>query len=213
MAQKRKSARRAPPRAKRRTAAPPQPKPAPEPPPLESAPAPEGGATIPLEVGEGGFDETLTRLRQELKRWANKGRYTKVRFKFRGKQLLPDIPLAAVVAAEGLSFYWAGILRALVVNVAGGSLIDVELVNDSEKVIAQGREALLSGEVEKALEHFQKACDMDRDNASAWLNLGVARKLRGDLAGAREALEKARQVGGAKPAAVEAERILKSMEG
>jgi tetratricopeptide (TPR) repeat protein len=147
----------------------------------------------------------------ELVRWAKKGAYTKVRLKFRGRQMLPDIPLAALVAAEGLSFYWAGLLRALAVNVAGGALIEVELVNDSEKVIAQGREALLSGEVEKALEHFHRATEMDRDNADAWLNLGVAWKLRGDLAGARNALEKARTLGAKSPTAAEAERILKTL--
>jgi len=152
-------------------------------------------------------------LRSELVRWANKGRYSKVRFKFRGRQLLPDIPLAAVVAAEGLSFYWAGLLRALVVNIAGGALIDVEVVNDSEKVIAQGREALLSGDVEKALERFREATEMDRDSAQAWLNVGVASKLRGDVVGAREALEKARALGGKGPAAAEADRVLKTLGG
>jgi Flp pilus assembly protein TadD len=85
------------------------------------------------------------------------------------------------------------------------------LVNDSEKVIAQGREALLSGEVEKALEHFRRATEMDRDNPDAWLNLGVASKLRGDLAGARNALEKAQTLGAQSPTAAEAERILKTL--
>src|SRR5215211_4646710 len=108
-------------------------------PPAARAPsAPPSGTSIPFEFEIGGFEDTLEKLRSELVRWANKGRYSKVRFKFRGRQLLPDIPLAAVVAAEGLSFYWAGLLRALVVNIAGGALIDVEMVNDSEKVIAQG---------------------------------------------------------------------------
>jgi tetratricopeptide (TPR) repeat protein len=167
--------------------------------------------TIPFELDTGRIEEALEKVGSELVRWAKKGRYTKVRLKFRGRQLLPDIPLAALVAAEGLSFYWAGLLRALAVNVAGGALIDVELVNDSEKVIAQGREALLSGEVEKALEHFRKATEMDRDNADAWLNLGVASKLRGDLAGARNALEKARTLGANSLTAAEAERILKTL--
>ena len=40
-------------------------------------------------------EEGLKKLQGEVVHWANKGRYTKVRFKFRGKQLLPDIPLAA----------------------------------------------------------------------------------------------------------------------
>jgi tetratricopeptide (TPR) repeat protein len=157
-------------------------------------------------------EETLEKIRSEVVRWANKGRHTKVRLKFRGRRILPDIPLVALVAAEGLSFYWAGLLRALAVNVAGGALIDVELVNDSEKVIAQGREALLAGDVEKALEHFRQATEMDGDRPEAWLNLGIASKLRGDVAAAREALEKARVLGANGPAAAEAERVLKTLQ-
>ena len=166
---------------------------------------------LPVELGTGPLEEMLEKIRSEVVRWANKGRYTKVRFKFRGRQLLPDIPLAAIVAAEGLSFYWAGLLRALVVNVAGGTVLDVELVNDSEKVIARGREALLSGDVAGALEHFGKATEMDRDNAHAWLNLGVALKLKGDVEDARQALETARALGRGGAAAVEAERILEGL--
>src|SRR5438128_1863756 len=83
-------------------------------------------------------------LRDDVVTWANKGRYTKVRFKFRGKQLLPDIPLAAFMAAQGLTFYWGGILRALVFNLAGKAVFDVEMINDSEKRLARGKEYLLS---------------------------------------------------------------------
>jgi tetratricopeptide (TPR) repeat protein len=172
------------------------------------SPAPEA---IPIELDTGPLEEVVEKIRSEVLHWANKGRYTKVRFKFRGRQLLPDIPLAAIVAAEGLSFYWAGLLRALVVNVAGGALIDVELVNDSEKVIARGREALLSGDVPSALQHFRKAIEMDRDSANAWLNLGIALKLKGDVESARQALEKARAMALRGPTAEEAERILETL--
>src|SRR5262245_29277730 len=62
-------------------------------------------STLPVDVPAGGIDEALRKVTETLRHWANTGRYTKVRFKFRGKPLLPDIPLAAVVAAEGLTFY------------------------------------------------------------------------------------------------------------
>ena len=175
--------------------------------------SPRTPEALPVELGTGPLEEMLEKIRSEVVRWANKGRYTKVRFKFRGRQLLPDIPLAAIVAAEGLSFYWAGLLRALVVNVAGGTVLDVELVNDSEKVIKRGREALLSGDVAAALEHFGKATEMDRDNANAWLNLGVAFKLKGDVEDARQALEKARALARVDAVAEEAERVLETLPG
>ena len=168
---------------------------------------------FPIELEPARIQEALDKIRDEVTHWAKKGRYTRVRFKFRGRQLLPDIPLAAVVAAEGLSFYWAGLLRILVANFAGSALLDVELVNDSEKVIQQGKEALLSADSDKALELFRRAAEMDRDNANAHLNVGVVLKLRGDKEGARVALEKAKSLDPNGPAGMEAIRLLSTMPG
>lgn len=181
-----------------------------------SSTPPEGtaphGRVFPVEVDPKAIEESLARLRESLDRWAKKGRYTKVRFKFRGKQLLPDLPLAAVVAAEGLTFYWGGLLRALVFNLAGKTLFDVELVNDSEKQLARGKEALLSGELEKALEAFRAAVSMDVDNPRAHLNLGIAYRLKGETALARQALEQARALGAGTPVEAESERLLAQMK-
>jgi tetratricopeptide (TPR) repeat protein len=171
------------------------------------------GRAFPIELDPKRIDETLGKIRNELSHWAKKGRYTKVRFKFRGKQLLPDLPLAAVIAAEGLTFYWGGILRALLVNFGARSLFNVELVNDSEKRIQRGKEELLSGDVDKALVSFREAIDMDRDNPRAHLNVGVALKIKGDYPGARSALEKARSLDPDGPVGVEAERMIASLPG
>jgi tetratricopeptide (TPR) repeat protein len=168
----------------------------------------KGGQSLPFEIDPKAVEESLFKLRDQVTHWAKKGRYTKVRFKFRGKQLLPDIPLAAVVAVEGMTFYWAGLLRALVFTLAGNTVFDVELVNDSEKKIQAGKEQLLSGELERALELFKEALNMDRDNPHVHLNLGVALKLKGDQSGARMALEKARSLDEKGPVGAEAERLL-----
>ncbi len=143
---------------------------------------------------------------------AKKGRYTKVRFKFRGKQLLPDIPLAAVVAVEGATFYWAGLLRTLIFTLAGRSLVEVELVNDSEHRLAKGKEALLSGDLDMALAAFREAQEMDAQNPAVHLNLGIALKLQGNVSAAREALMKARELSPDGPPGTEAERLLKMLE-
>src|SRR4051794_7687449 len=147
----------------------------------EKKPEPKGGSrTLPFEVDPKKIEESLNGLKDQVVKLAKKGRYTKVRFKFRGKQLLPDLPLAAVAAFEGVTFYWAGLLRLLVFNLAGRTVLEVELVNDSEKKIQKGKEALLSGELDVALAAFQEALSMDPDNAHAHLNIGVAHKLKGD---------------------------------
>jgi len=156
-------------------------------------------------------DEALRKVTDTLRQWANAGRYTKVRFKFRGKPLLPDLPLAAVMAAEGLTFYWTGILRALLFNVAGRSVLDVELVNDSEHHVQKGKEELLGGEVDRAIAEFRTALAKQHDNPRAQLNLGVALKLKGDPAAARAALQKARSLDLGGPVGKEAERLLEGL--
>ncbi|QSQ20548.1 tetratricopeptide repeat protein [Pyxidicoccus parkwayensis] len=165
------------------------------------------GRVLPFEIDPKRMEEGLRKLQGEVVHWANKGRYTRVRFKFRGKQLLPDLPLAAVVAAEGLTFYWGGILRMLIANVVGGSVFQVELVNDAEKRVQAGKEALLSGDVDQALAHFREAVAMDRDLASAHLNVGVALKLKGDREGALAAFEKAKEKDPEGGIGAEAERL------
>jgi tetratricopeptide (TPR) repeat protein len=169
--------------------------------------------TFPFEVDPKKIEESLERFKEQVVKLAKKGRYTKVRFKFRGKQLLPDLPLAAVAAVEGLTFYWAGLLRLLVFNLASRTVLEVELVNDSEKRIQKGKEALLSGELEAALKAFKEALDMDPDNAHVHLNLGVAHKLKGDLAAARGFLEKAKSLDPKGPTGAEAERLLAGLGG
>jgi tetratricopeptide (TPR) repeat protein len=168
---------------------------------------------LPFEIDPKKVEASLNKLRDQLVAWAKKGRYTKVRFKFRGKQLLPDIPLAAVVAVEGATFYWTGLLRALVFNLAGRTIIDVELVNDSEKQLSKGKEALLSGDLDEALSAFEKAFEMDHDNPVVHLNLGIAWKLKGDHPRARTALDRAKSLDPAGPTGAEAERLLGTLKG
>ncbi len=169
--------------------------------------------TLPFEVDPKKLEESLNKLKDQVVKLAKKGRYTKVRFKFRGKQLLPDLPLAAVAAFEGLTFYWAGLLRLLVFNLAGQTVLEVELVNDSEKKIQKGKEALLSGELDAALAAFQEALDMDPDNSHAHLNIGVAHKLKGDRDAAVKALERAKTLDPKGPTGAEADRLLTGLKG
>lgn len=168
--------------------------------------------TLPFEIDPKKLEASLKKLGDQVVKVAKKGRYTKVRFKFRGKQLLPDIPLAAVAAVEGLSFYWAGLLRLLVFNLAGKTVIDIELVNDSEKKLQLGKEALLSGDLDEALAAFRQAENMDQDNPLVQLNLGIALKLSGDHPAARAALLKAKALDKTGVTANEADRLLATLK-
>lgn len=172
--------------------------------------------TVPFEIDPKQVEASLKKLRDKLTTLAKKGRYTKVRFKFRGKQLLPDIPLAAVVAVEGITFYWTGLLRALIFNFAGQTVLDVELVNDSEKELAQGKERILAGDVDEALAHFRTAQDMDEENPVVHLNVGIALRLKGETAQALAALERALALdpnGAAGTVGGEAQRLIEKLKG
>jgi len=181
--------------------------------PLTPQPVKRGGKerALPIEIDPAKIEDSLRKLGGELSHWAKQGRYTKVRFKFRGKPLLPDLPLAAVVAAEGLSFYWGGILRALLMNVAGGSLLAIELIHDADKEVQAGKEALLTGDLDEALARYRRAVSMQRDGAAAHLNLGIALKLKGERVEARSVLERARSLDPEGAVGLEAEKLLKSL--
>ena len=181
-------------------------------PKAKKEPAPKNETTLPFEIDPKKIEESLGTLRENLVKWAKKGRYTKVRFKFRGKQLLPDMPLAAVVAVEGITFYWTGLLRALVFNLAGRTVLEVELVNDSEKHLAAGKEALLSGDLDEALKHFNLALEMHHDNPTVHLNLGVALKLKGQFTAARAAFSEAKRLDPEGPTGLEADRLAATLK-
>lgn len=140
------------------------------------------------------LDTALESVRQEVTYWAKKGIYTKVRFMFRGKQLLPDIPVAAFAAAEAATFWWGGLLRAMAMNVGGRALFDVQLISDAEPHLARGQEHLLDGDVEEAREEFEKALAIDRNLPKAHLDLGICAKLEGDREAARACFERARKL-------------------
>lgn len=163
---------------------------------------------LPVEVEPSSIEKTLAKLREELGHWVSKGRYTKVRFKLRGKPILPDLPIGAVIAAEAVTFWWAGLLRALLVSVGANAVLDVELIHETDREVARGREALLAGDLDKAVESFRKALRMDHAHAGATLNLGIVHKLRGEAVKARECLEKAEQLDPQGMTGDEARRLL-----
>ena len=174
---------------------------APSPPAGDAAPRPHPSAegqgarpepyTFELDGQLAKLEEALAHLRAELGYWAKRGVTTRVRFKFAGKQLLPDLPVAAFLAAEAATFWWSGLLRTLVVNLGGRALLQVEFISDAEPHLAQGKEALLQGELDEAKACFQRALEIDRDLPAAHLNLGVCHRLAGERDAALQRFERA----------------------
>ena len=114
-----------------------------------------------------------------------------MRLKYKGQALLPDIPLAIFMAGELASFWWAGPLRVVLVNLGLGSILDVELINEADERTAEGRALFSEGEVEGAEKKYREALRMRAGDPDALLALGVLLRVTGRKDEAREALSRA----------------------
>ncbi len=157
-----------------------------------------------------GLEEALGKIRDQARDLMAKGQHTRVRIKFRGKQIA-EVPIAVVAAAEVASFWWFGPLRVVIGHVVGKAVLDVEFVSNADHHVAQGRALLADGELEKAVAEFEKALEMDRRHAGALLGKGIALKLKGDKVGARDCFEKAEEVDPRSEAGREARRHLDNL--
>lgn len=139
-----------------------------------------------------GLDGAFGKISEQARDLMAKGQHTRVRIRFRGKQLA-ELPIAVVAAAEVATFWWLGPLRLILGHVLGKAVLDVEFVSNADQHVAEGRGHLADGELEKAVLEFDKALAMDRRHAGAHLGKGIALKLRGDKAAARVHFEKAEE--------------------
>lgn len=169
----------------------------------------------PVTLGElaDGAKGVVGELGTHVKRLVDRGRYRKLRISRKGKQVLPDIPLAAVAAVEAASMYGAGIARILAVNVGAKFLFDVEVVNDADGYYERGKAAVLDGDLERAAEALEKAIRIDDTHAGAFLQLGVLFRLRGDRARAIAMLQRAKALDENGDTGRRAEEILRALEG
>lgn len=174
--------------------------------------AKEAGETakkMAVDVSEG-LDDAFAKVSAQARDLMAKGQHTRVRVKFRGKQLT-ELPIAVVAAAEVASFWWLGPLRLVIGHVVGRAILDVEFVSNADQNVAQGRGFLADGELDKAIAEFDKALSMDRRCAGALLGKGIALKLRGDRAGARKWFEEAEDADPRGEAGREARRHLDNL--
>lgn len=125
------------------------------------------------------IDESVRAMAAEARRLWDQGRYTKVRIKYKGKPLLPDIPLAALVAVEGVSLWVAGPLRILVMNLGVNTLLEVELVHEASERVREGEELFAQGEVDSAEEKYRQALTMKPEDGAALYRLAVLLRVTG----------------------------------
>src|SRR5579859_315771 len=110
--------------------------------------AKEAGETarkMAVDVSEG-LDGAFARVSEQARDLMSKGQHTRVRIKFRGKQVA-ELPIAVVAAAEVASFWWFGPLRVVLGHVVGKAVLDVEFVSNADQNVAAGRAFLADGEL------------------------------------------------------------------
>jgi tetratricopeptide (TPR) repeat protein len=169
----------------------------------------ESAKRMAVDVSEG-LDGAFGKVGDQARDLMAKGQHTRVRIKFRGKQIA-ELPIAVVAAAEVASFWWFGPLRLVLGHVVGRAVLDVEFVSNADQNVVQGRAFLADGELDKAIAEFDKALAMDRRCAGALLGKGIALKLRGDRASAKKWFEEAEESDPRGEAGREAKRHLDNL--
>lgn len=153
--------------------------------PKDDVSEPEPGESPPdtpafnIEVVGENVAEAMDKLRTNVEYWVSRGRYNKLRIKRKGKPVLPDIPIGALMAVEAATFFWTGLLRGALVNVVGRAFFQVELINEAEEHYKRGLEHFLSGDLAEAEQALEKALEIDQRLGKAHLQLGVVRKIQG----------------------------------
>jgi tetratricopeptide (TPR) repeat protein len=146
---------------------------------------------LQIEIDPEKIDDSLREAGRWVRDQVETHRWTKVRLNYKGKPLLPDIPLAVFLAGEIASFWWAGPLRVVLVNLGLGSVLDVELINEADERTAEGRDLFNDGEVDAAEAKYREALRMRPGDPEALLALGVLLRVTGRKDEAREVLSRA----------------------
>lgn len=165
---------------------------------------------LKIEVDPDKVDESVERLTEQVRRAVVRGRYTKVRILYRGKPLMRDIPLGVFVAAEAVSFWYAGLIRALVVNLGARTVLEVLLVHEADEDVKAGREAYEAGEVTAAEAAFRRALDKETEHTEALYRLGILLRVTGQREESMALLQRA--AAGDGPLAERAQEALERMQ-
>ncbi len=130
-------------------------------------------SSFKVEVDPDQIESSIQSLQEKAKELAADGRYTKVRIKFRGKQIAPEMPLAVFVAAEAATFWYAGLMRALAFNLGVRSLLEVEFIHQADEKVVEGAELFEEGEVDEAEACYREALSMAEHHPEANYRLAV----------------------------------------
>lgn len=147
--------------------------------------------TFEWTVDPENVDDSLRELSLKLKTVASQARYTRIRIKYKGKQIGPEIPMAVFLTAEVAAAWWAGPLRALVFTLGVRSVLEIEMVHEAGAKVQQGVDLFLDGEVDQAEAMYRAALEMKPGDTPALYNLAVLLRVTGRQEEAEQNFEQA----------------------
>ena len=137
------------------------------------------------------IEESVKSIGDRARQLALDSTHTKVRIKYKGKQLGSDFPLAVFIAAEAATFWYGGIIRALLMNLGMKTLLEVEFIHHTDEKVDEGRALYEEGEIDAAEKCYREALEIRSDDAAANYHLGVLLRVTGRRNEAIERLERA----------------------
>ena len=143
------------------------------------------------EVDPQALEASLRDLVERAKRLVAEGRYTRVRLKYKGKAMGPEVPLPALLAMEGLGLLVASPLYLLIANLGVKAFVEVEFIHEAEDRIREGADLFNDGEVDEAEKKYREALTLRPDDPLASYHLGVLLRVTGRREEAITCLERA----------------------
>jgi tetratricopeptide (TPR) repeat protein len=131
--------------------------------------------------------------------------------KYKGKAILPDIPLSYFMLVQVATFFLTGVVRALAINLGTKVFFEIEMINDAEEMLKKARDLYLDGELDEAARLLEEVIDLDDRYAEAFLYLGIINKIRGDQEAAARYFRQAKKLDPHGKPGMEAAKNLKKL--
>ncbi|HET6266075.1 MAG TPA: tetratricopeptide repeat protein [Acidobacteriota bacterium] len=166
---------------------------------------------VMLEINTNRVEESISQAVDQIQYWYRQGMIRKIRLKYKGKPILPDIPISYFLLAQAATFFLTGIVRALAISFGTKIFFEVEMINDAEERLKRGRQLYLAGEIDEAKRLFEEALELDPRYAEAYLHLGIIAKIRNDPTAAAHHFLKAQRLDPSGTAGIEAAKNRKKL--
>ena len=166
---------------------------------------------VTLEINTNRAEESIRQAVERVQYWYKQGIINKVRLKYKGKAILPDIPLSYFMLVQVATFFLTGVVRALAMNLGAKVFFEVEMVNDAEEMLKKARDLYLDGELDEALRLLEEVIQLDGRYSEAYLYMGIINKIKGDREAASKYFRHAQQLDPHGKAGTEASKNLKKM--